>query len=129
MTHRLIARNQRAMRAAQELHDLSTPPAVHIPRDERIEAEVGKLLSGVDAEQVAFQYNPEKPLHPAFLVDVSEALNMLCSEDPGAPDIRLILAVLAGDYALARSIAERTFRQPVETIAYHLIDKAAKGAK
>lgn len=86
-------------------------------------AEVEKLMNADDAELVPF-FTEKRPIRrPGFADDAAYAIADAYGDE--REHVQVMLAVLRGDYELARQIAERVFRAPLEKCAREAIEEAA----
>lgn len=113
---------QTAMQICQERHDRRLPPEDHT--DELVDAEVARVMV-LESMAVPFfdqQIGAGRGHVPGFALNASETIARACDHE--CMDVQLVLAVLAGEFDRAQRIAEKAFRQPLESEARAMVMKS-----
>jgi len=112
-----------AMQICQTRYDAMLPPEP-VDYEERDAAEVVKVLAG-ESDLVPFFDKRATRTHghiPGFALNASEAMAQAAGHE--CFEVQMALAVLAGNYELARSIADKRFLPVLQAEALHMVAKA-----
>ncbi|WP_025126438.1 hypothetical protein [Pseudomonas sp. PH1b] len=111
---------QTAMQICQERHDRRLPPEDYT--EDLVDAEVARVML-LESKVVPFFDQRVGAGHiPGFALNASETIAQACDHE--CMDAQVVLAVLAGEFERAQRIAEKAFRQPLESKARAMVVKS-----
>jgi len=119
-----VLNSSAALQAAQFKWD-NALPAEDDGRCAYLEAQVGLLLAGQDAELVPF-CAPRSAARPGYAATAMESV--LDADDDSYPLLQVLLAALRGNHAAAQKLAERFEPQLISTAAT-LIERALEARR
>jgi|GEM_PF-2605607 len=111
---------QTAMQICQERYDRRLPPEPD-DNEELVDAEVSRVMA-LESNVVPFfdqRVGAGRGHVPGFALNASETMARACDHE--CMDVQLVLAVLAGDFERAQAIAEKAFREPLESEARAMV--------